>query len=239
MMKLMIVGRRRGGMTLAQLHRYMTDVHGATVVRLIGEQPELTPRRYVQNHVFDGTFRLAGSQPDPFSLGRDFVTQVWFDNPAQAQASIEAPFYLSDLRPDEDRFVDQSSVVKYPVAEQQLFGSAAPVARRKLFVFLRRGLATSGDELSAASSAAWAALLARPGHAIDRLVRNTVMTGASQRASVDLVDEAWLHDNAAAEAVAGHWQALVDSPAIGKLLVPGSTFMLLAREQVLFAGRPG
>ena len=112
MLKRMIVGRGRGGMTVAQLHCYMTDVHGAQVVACIATDPDLMPQRYVQNHVFDSSFRVPGQTAgaaDPFTVSRDFVTQVWFDNPAQAAASLQAPFYKEVLQPDEDRFVDQRS----------------------------------------------------------------------------------------------------------------------------------
>ena len=63
MVKMMIVGRRRGGMTVAQHHRYMKHEHGQSVVNFIAEKPEMAPRRYVQNHVFDGSFRVPGATP--------------------------------------------------------------------------------------------------------------------------------------------------------------------------------
>lgn len=236
MMKLMIVGRRRGGMTANQLHRYMTDVHGATVVRMIGEQPDLTPRRYVQNHVFDDTFRAGAGAADPFALGRDFVTQVWFDHPAQAKASLEAPFYVRDLKPDEDRFVDQASVVKLPVTEESLHGDVQAHGRSKLFVFHRSAQGVANDALAQATRAQWAALLAAPGHGVERVVRNKALSRPDAPASVDFADEAWLTSDAAAVALGEQWQALLDAPALTGMQEPRSAFMLLARERVLFAG---
>lgn len=45
LLKMMIVGRRRSGMTLDQLHHCMVAEHGAAVVRLIDQYPALTPQR--------------------------------------------------------------------------------------------------------------------------------------------------------------------------------------------------
>ena len=104
-------------MTVSQLHHYTTDVHDATVVRFIGENPEQCPKRYVQNHVFDSATFVPNGSADSFTSSRDFVTQVWFDSPMQAKAAIEAPLYLEHLRPDEDNLVDQSSAVKLLVSE--------------------------------------------------------------------------------------------------------------------------
>jgi vanillate O-demethylase ferredoxin subunit len=241
MMKLMIVGRRRGGLTLAQVHRYMLEIHGAMVVRYIHERPDETPRRYVQDHVFDSSFRAAGSGAEPFTLARDFVTQVWFDNPAQAAASLQAPFYDEHLRPDEDRFVDQASVVRLAVAERELFARGAAGDGSKLFVFHRAAAGVSVDTLAAETQARWEALWADPAHGIARLVCNRVMvrpgTPPADLPGVDLVDEVWLKDEAATRALGERWLEGADAAALQPMLAPQSGFVMLARERVLFAGR--
>ena len=237
MMKLMIFGRRRGGMTVAQLHRYMEAVHGAMVVRFIAEAPDETPRRYVQNHVFDATFRVPGATPDPFSVARDFVTQVWFDHPAQAAASLQAPLYREHLQPDEDRFVDQPSVARLAVAERMLFGGAAAGAKTKLFLLWQRAPGVPADTLAAATEAAWQPLLQQAaGHGLARLVRNTALARPGETPAADLADEAWLAGEDAARALAETWQALAEAPALRELQAPGSLVVLLAREKVMFAG---
>jgi hypothetical protein len=239
MMKLMIVGRRRGGMTVAQLHRYMLDVHGAMVVRAIGEHPHLTPQRYVQNHVFDGSTRVPGAltaAPDPFSASLDFVTQVWFNNPAQAKASVEAAFYKEHLQPDEDRFVDQPSVVKLPVVEQPVFGPRVARGRSKLFVFHQGAPGIAVDALAAQTAALWEPMLADAKLGIERLVRNRGLVRPGETAPADLVDEVWLADDASSRILAQHWQALLDDQRLPALHAPGSGFVLLAHEHVLFAG---
>lgn len=243
MLKMMIVGRRRGGMTVAQLHHYMTDVHGAQVVACIATDPELTPQRYVQNHVFDSSFRVPSATPDPFATARDFVTQVWFNDPAQAAASLQAPFYKEVLQPDEDRFVDQPSVVKLPVVPQVLHNTDLSTGDYKLFVLHQCAADVSLDTLQEATLALWRPLLAStthgsPGtHGIDAVVRNRVMQrpGAAP-ATVDLVDEVWLSSEAATRALAAHWQAATEAAPLQALLMPGSSVVLLAHERVMFAG---
>lgn len=238
MLKLMIVGRRRGGMTVTQQHRYMLDVHGAAVVAGIATDPGQMPQRYVQNHVFDSSFRVPGAAPDPFSVARDFVTQVWFDSPAQAAAATQTPFYLEQLQPDEDRFVDQTSVVKLPVLPENIFTTGEKRGSSKLFVFHQRATGVAIETLAASTLDLWKPLLADASLGIDTLVQNRVLSRPGDAAApADLVDEVWLANDAAARQLADRWLALAESDALKPLLAPGSAFVLLAQEHVLFAGK--
>lgn len=237
MLKLMIVGRRRGGMTVTQLHRYMLDVHGAAVVAGIATQPGLMPQRYVQNHVFDSSFRVPGAAPDPFAVARDFVTQVWFESPAQAAAATQTPFYLEQLQPDEDRFVDQSSVVKLPVIPEEIFSTGSSQGSSKLFVFHQRAAGVSADALATATLDLWKPLLADASQSINAVVRNRVLQRPGDSAPADFVDEVWLADETAARSLGEQWQALFEGDSLKPLLAAGSGFVLLARENVLFAGK--
>jgi len=242
-MKMMIVGRRRGGMTLRELHAYMADVHGPMVVRYIEAQPELAPRRYAQNHVFDGACRVprgtggAGDAPDPFALNRDFVTQVWFDNPAQAGASLATPFYREQLLPDEDRFVDQASVVKIPVIEHELrSGAGAPAdGCVKLFLFLKRVASVTHDDFIAASDGVADSLRADDTLGAGRWVRNEALQRPDQNAPVDVIHELWFADEPAARLAGAKWLAAVQT-TLAASIEPGSTCLLLAHEHVMFAG---
>lgn len=237
MIKLMIVGRRRGGMTLRQCHWYMRDVHGAAVVRFIGEQPHLAPRRYIQNHVFDGCFRVPEDRTDTFAGARDFITQVWFDDPAQAAAAMSAPFYRETLQPDEDRFVDQASVDKLPVVEREVFGRGGRDGAGKVFVMLRAAPGVTQDDLAAASAPVWRRLLEEESLGIECVVRNQVLARPGVPApSVDLVDEVWLPDDDATRSLGERWLALAAGQELASMLVPGSVVVLMARQHVLFAG---
>jgi len=156
-LKLMVVGRRRPGTTLAEHRHHIRRVHGELVVQNIAVDPANAPRRYVQNPVFDGTFRAGAA--DPFALNRDFVTQIWFpDLPSMGRARQSA-FYLEQVRHDEDNFVDQANVVFMPVRERVIGGAAAPANQRvKLFGFLQRAPGTAPDDFRRAwGTTPWAA----------------------------------------------------------------------------------
>ena len=239
MAKMMIVGRRRGGMTTAELHAYMVDAHGAMVVKYIDEQPDAAPQRYVQNHVFDSAYRAPAEAGNTFVLNRDFVTQVWFDSPAQAKASLETTFYLSQLRPDEDRFVDQSSVVQLPVVEHELLTTNDAVHSIKVFAIFKRAPATTRDDFLAACQRMTLPL--RAGSAaktrgIGRWVHNECLSRPGMDAPVDAIEEVWLHSEAAARSLGTELLGLAEK-ALAGLAAPGSACLLLARERVLYAGR--
>ena len=237
MVKMMIVGRRRGGMTVAQHHRYMKHEHGQSVVNFIAEQPEMAPRRYVQNHVFDGSFRVPGATPDHFAVSRDFVTQVWFDSPAQAAAATQAPFYREQLQPDEDRFVDQASVAKLPVLEHHRMGDRCTVGHHKLFVFHQAVQGVSPDALAEVTLKLWQPLFADGNNGIEQVVQNRVLNRPAQSATVDVVDEVWLSGEDATRKICERWHALAtEDKNLSPLLVPGSAFVLMAHEHVMFAG---
>jgi hypothetical protein len=115
--KTMIFGRRRLGLTLAEQRSHMKDIHGQLVLDYIRLHPEQAPRRYVQNHAFDGIYPGSETRTGVFTLGLDFVTEVWFPDLATAKASRETPFYFEHLQPDEPLMVDEGTVFGLPVTE--------------------------------------------------------------------------------------------------------------------------
>ena len=222
--KLLITGRRPVGMTTAEHHDYMRFRHGADVVHLIETRPEVAPRRYVQNHAFDSS-RRAGPAGDHLTLGRDFVTQVWFDDPQQMSAAMNAPEYLEHLHLDEDNFVDQDTVVVLPVTESVRLPSPPGGSEVKLFLLHR---AEDGDVAAKqrASTYWWDTLLGLPDHGVVGLVHNRVLKEPAS-AEVHLADEVWLSSDAAARTVAR-----------ASLTAEPSTVAILCREHVLHAGAP-
>ena len=236
--KLMIVGRRRAGPTLAQHHHHILNVHGAMVTRYIAADPGQAPQRYAQNRVLDGSFRTGGPVGDPFALNRDFVTQIWFDNPAQALNSVQQPFYLTHLRPDEDRFVDQASVVKLAVRERLLSAAADAEANFKLFSFLTRSptmddapfLQLWRERSDALAQAAGGVLYVGQ-------VQNEVLNRPGETAWVHAIDEFWVTSLEAAAALALALQSALVAPLLAAgAIADGSHFTLMAEEAVLFEG---
>ncbi|WP_028311708.1 EthD domain-containing protein [Derxia gummosa] len=228
-LKLMIVGRRRPGSTLAEHRHHIRHVHGELVLRYIAAEPANAPRRYVQNAVFDGSFRATAPGTDAFALNRDFVTEIWVPDFAALGRSRETAFYRDHLKGDEDNFVDQATVVFMPVRAREL----RPVAQAgfKCFGFLRKapGVDAARFQQAWARAPAFAPAL---GH-----VQNDVLPAPDRPVPADAIDEFWLADEAAARALPAQWQAWVDEALVrpGLALADGS-FFLLATEAVLHAG---
>lgn len=236
-LKLMVVGRRRPGTTLAEHRHHIRRVHGELVVRNIAADPAHAPRRYVQNPVFDGTFRaMAAGMPDPFALNRDFVTQIWFpDLPSVARARQSA-FYLENVKNDEDNFVDQANVVFMPVRERVIAGAAVTANQRvKLFGFLQRAPGVTPEDFRRA----WAAAPWVAGGVTGALrhVQNDTLPTPMGPPPVDGIDELWFDDEAAARSFLAAWQAWVADALVRPGLAPeGRHFALLAHEDVIHAG---
>lgn len=134
--KILMAGCRRRGQTLAEHRHHMKEIHGRLVLDYIAADPENAPRRYVQNHVFDGIFPGGEGQPEPFALGLDFVTEIWTPDLAALKAGRETEFYKTHLLPDEPRMVNPERVVGIPVNEDIVVepDRQAP-GRVKVFVF--------------------------------------------------------------------------------------------------------
>ncbi|ALK33563.1 EthD domain-containing protein [Burkholderia plantarii] len=236
-LKLIIVGRRRPGTTLADHRRHMRRVHGELVVQNIAADPTNAPRRYVQNPVFDGTFRATDTgAADPFALNRDFVTQIWFPDMASLMRARQSAFYMEKVKHDEDNFVDQASVVFMPVRERVIAGAAAPATQHvKLFGFLQRSPgATPEDFRRAWDTAPWAVA----GYTgVLRYTQNDTLPTPTGLPLVDGIDEFWFDDEADARIFLACWQAWVSEALVCPGLAPkGRHFVLLVHEDVIHAG---
>jgi len=234
-LKVQLVGRRRPGMTLAEHRHHIRQVHGEAVLRYIRVDPENAPRRYVQNVVFDGQYRATPPGSDPFALNRDFVTQVWVEDFAALERSRRTAFYNEHLKDDEDRFVDQASVVFLPSREREIVSRAGTlVAAFKVFAFVQR--APSAD--AAAFASAWSRAAESAGTLPLRHVQNDVIARPGARLLVDAVDEFWLSDEAAARALLASWTKLLTDALVrpGLAAPEAGVVSLLAREDVVHAG---
>ena len=236
--KLMIVGRRRAGMTLAQHHHHILNVHGTMVAKYIAVHPRQAPKRYVQNRVVDGSFRQGVAAGDPFAQNRDFVTQIWFDNPADAMMSVQQPFYLEQLRPDEDRFVDQASVVKLAVKERALAAAPHQTGGIKLFSFFTKSpTADAARFLQAWHECGETLARSSAGKTCLGQVQNEVLHRPGDTAWVDAVDEFWLADLASAQTLALAVQSSMVAPLLAAGMVSETShFSLTAEEAVLYQG---
>jgi hypothetical protein len=233
-LKLNIVGRRRPGTTLTQHQHHICHVHGELVLRFIRTDADNAPRRYVQNAVFDGLFRDTAPGSDPLALGLDFVTQIWVDDFGALARSQESSFYRTHLKDDEDRFVDQSTVVFLPSQERGI-ASSDPEARGnwKLFVLFQRALGTE----AAVFSSTWADAAGRTVARARRHVQNDVIGAPGAVLPVDAIDEFWFDEEVDAHAHLAAWQGVLHERLFQPgLAVAGSLTALIAREDVIHSG---
>ncbi|OLP44995.1 EthD domain-containing protein [Rhizobium oryziradicis] len=213
--KTLICGRRRLGQTLREHRTHMKDHHGKLVRDYIAREPSQAPRRYVQNHAFDGIYFGGDALPKAFSYGLDFVTEVWFPDMAAAKSSRETPFYLEHLQPDEPRMVDETSVVGLPVTENIILPPDMRAKAVKVFLFWF-------------NKAPDAQRLADIGHGIIGHCRNLPLSAGP----VEAIDEFWLPDEATGLAFA---QACREAAQAG--LASDTRYCLaVAHEHVLHAG---
>lgn len=243
-LKVNIIGRRKPGTTLAEHRHHIRRVHGELVLRNIAVDSRSAPQRYVQNAVFDGTFRPDAKAGDPFALTRDFVTQVWFPDLAALMAARQSPFYMQHLKADEDNFVDQSSVVFVPCREREAFrreGARARADAVKLFCLLQARPGADAAMFAKAWASAADALKQMPAAgAVIRHVRNEPLPApptAPAPRPIDAIDEVWVDDEASGRALLSQWRewlrGALEEPG---LIARDSAVLLLAREDVLHAG---
>lgn len=240
-LKLIIVGRRKPGTTLAEHRQHIRHVHGELVLQYIRAEPATAPQRYVQHQVVDGVFRAGPAGSDPFTLQRDFVTQVWMADFAALGRSRETAFYREHLMGDEDNFVDQATVVFMPVRERELLGAGSPGAAAgcKLFFFHQRAEGVDPFAFASAWAAGVDALGAVAG--LRRYVQNDVLPRpgppGAPPSPADAIDEFWLDDEAGARALLAQWQGWVGEALVGTGLASAAgTFALIATETVLHVG---
>jgi len=239
MVKLMIIGRRRPGTTLAQHRHHIKDVHGRLVLEFVAVDPANAPQRYTQNHVYDGTFRGTSLGSDPFALNRDFVNELWFKDVQSITRSNQQPFYIEHLSPDEDNFVDQDNVVMMPVVEREVRVGAVSSDAYKVFLCLSRQPDCELDDFRHAWSELPLALAKSPLAAIVRReVQNDVQQLPGQTVTpLDGIDAFWLDDEASANQLVTWLQEWLADTLIAQKIVDAATpFVLLAHEYPLHKG---
>ena len=179
MVKVIIAGRRRAGLTRAGLTRHLREIHGPMVVAAPADSGPM-PTGYVQNHVRDGVYPASGVE-------RDFITEVWFPSPEVARASTMTPYYESVLKPDEPRFVNLASVQRC-VAIEHVVKQSDGGGHHKAF------LCWAGAD---GFAAAWeAARIAECGTAMRWVANQTQAMPGPAPLPFAGIDEIWLADGA-------------------------------------------
>lgn len=113
MIKLIILARRKPGISFEEFDRYWSETHGA-VIRGV---PEFNRhiRRYVQSHRI-----LEASSGFPSGVSDyDGVAELWFDDVEAMNRAFAEPRYLEVVRADELKFADIENCRLLVVHEQE------------------------------------------------------------------------------------------------------------------------
>lgn len=122
MIKLMILLKRRPGMSDEEFYRYWREDHGRTVMGTKEFSRHI--RRYVQSPKKLGANSAFASAESDY----DGVAELWFDDVDSMNRAFAEPKYLEIVRPDEHKFVDLDACRVLVVDELPKFtpqGSAA------------------------------------------------------------------------------------------------------------------
>lgn len=103
MIKSIVVAHRKAGMSRQEFSDYWKNIHGPLAAKLI---PGV--RRYVQNHVVE----IPGMEYDG-----DGVVEMWYDDVAAWQKSLEAVRANKELMEDGDKFCDLTDAKVWIVEE--------------------------------------------------------------------------------------------------------------------------
>ena len=107
MVKIIVVLKRKSGMTMEEFSQYWYEEHGPLALRIM---PEV--KKYIQNH----TVRLTDGEEPQF----DGIAELWFDDPESCHRFLD--WYLRDrgkvLRNDEEKFMDRRKMFGLIVDER-------------------------------------------------------------------------------------------------------------------------
>lgn len=106
MFKLIILAKRKPGISMDEFRHYYEEHHAVLAQKL---SPPLV-RRYVRNYLFPVQGELSSQGEAPF----DCVTETWFDSEADYRRTIEglaaAPDKIAILARDEENLFDRSKI---------------------------------------------------------------------------------------------------------------------------------
>jgi uncharacterized protein (TIGR02118 family) len=114
MIKLMGMLRRKPGMSAQEFHHYWRHVHAPLVMGVQGFARHV--RKYVQSHAIDAQLVLGATGGPAF----DGIAELWFDRLDDLHEAISDPCYLSEIHPDELKFLDFPNCVILLVEEISL-----------------------------------------------------------------------------------------------------------------------
>ena len=120
MIKLIVMIKRKPGMSKEDFHRYWSGPHADQVLGCSDFKRHI--RRYVQSHVVTQEgIRLPWGVSD-----YDGQAELWFDSVEEMNAAFNEPTFLAQVHPDDETFIDMDGCKLMVVEEQtKVAGEAA------------------------------------------------------------------------------------------------------------------
>lgn len=248
MIKMMILSRRRPGMTHAEFLTYNVDKHGVMV-----RAHPVAIRRYLQHDIFDGAFGRLGETNCDLTVGRDNVTELYFDDMAGLVSLRTDPETRRSLN-DGANYADATTAVVMIANEVEIPVENAGGGRLKIFHFLRKKDEIEAHNFRRVWQAAHDEALRRSGTIgeVRRVVWSEPAPQEAPAASETKSADSTTIDGAMAapqlchgystiwydRELTGpdHFRAYVDEfmAATAGLIDHAGSFFLLAREQLIF-----
>jgi len=246
MLKIIIGGRRRAGMSVRDYSHYAQHVHGETVARNPGFMLS-----YFQNHVLDAVY---GSRGEGWIPGPDFdsFSEISFPDGAAFARSIADPYYRETIQPDELNFVCHSAIILLATRVEEVVVATRSDAPIKVMRFLASNGTASAETFDAAWSqeAAWIADHPDLRSSIRRMTRSISIAGeqdanlpANFVANAPLspyvgVDSLWFDGNAAWSAVDRYRDVIEESEyRLAGLLDRRREALFIVEERTIVADR--
>jgi len=239
MIKMMIATRRRPGMTHAEFVAYNVDVH-AVMVR---NHPARI-KRYLQNDIFDGAFGRTGDSAFDVLVGRDNVTELYFDDINALVANATDPSRDHHYK-DGINYAEQRTAIVMIATEAELEVAHPGGGRLKVYHFLRRSDGVAESDFAGLWRSAFERAVSASGNATH--LRRVVWSDPTPEGK-PIIDARGYSQNYHGystfwydreEMGAVKFRAYLDAlEALADGAIDHSrTFFLLAREQVIFDRR--
>jgi hypothetical protein len=226
--KMMVTGRRRSGMTFAEMRRYMLNVHGPLLVSDDYFRSSYVGR-YVQNHVLDAGYGRSA----PFA--RDMVTELSVIDPSRLPQMPTEPHIVNVVQPDERNFSHPTDRFSMPVSETYIVAPPSPARRSaepetfKVLHYLKRSEELSHEEFMDGFCALEIGFLRTPVVTVRGFVRNQPQF---DEAPYDIVVSLWFDRQRGTDAFDVWNNAVKDAGVIAA----DESFFLFVAEHLIHAG---
>ncbi|AWW35534.1 MULTISPECIES: EthD domain-containing protein [Streptomyces] len=127
MIKVLVAGKRKPGLSRHQMQHHALSVHADLVKSAPGFWQHC--HRYVQNHVIGGFGLADGQLVTTDATDFDVVAEFWFDSTDSAMKAWTSDDYLNLLRPDELKIADSDAPFLMLYGTEHVIGGSDPAMR--------------------------------------------------------------------------------------------------------------